>query len=96
MNQAIKQFIDSIVSIATGALSGNIPLIGAAAVVLLEQMIGHAQSLVDGDQDLTEEEKAKLKAVLANISLKSTDDYLQEAGTSRGDIEAFIEQIKNS
>ena len=95
MNDAIKQFIDSIVSIATGALSGNIPLIGAAALVLLEQMIGQAQNLVDGDQELSEEDKVKLKEVLGNIVLKSTDDYLQEAGTSRGDIEAFIEQIKS-
>lgn len=95
MNGAIKQFIDSIISIATGALSGNIPLVGAAAMVLLEQMIGEAQNLVDGNSELTEEQKVILRDALGSVMLKSVDQYLQEAGTSRGDIEAFIEQIKN-
>lgn len=96
MNEAIKQFIGTIMDLAKGALSGNIPLIGAAAVVLLEQFIGQAQNLVDGDPELTDEEKTKLKEALGTVSLKTTDEYLREAGTSREEIENFIDHIKNS
>ncbi len=95
MNTAIKDFAKSIISILTGALSGNIPLIGAAAISLLGQFIEQAQNLVDGHGELTEEEKTKLKAVLAGIQLKTVDEYLQAQGTTRAAVEEFIAQMKS-
>lgn len=95
MNNAINEFAKAVLSLLTSAVSANIPLVGGLAVTLLEKFIEQAQGWVDGDNSLTEEEKAKLKAVLENVMLKTTDDYLQEQGITREQVDQFIANLKS-
>lgn len=95
MNSAINEFAKAIIALLANTIKMNIPGVGALAITLFEEFLKVVGDEIDKLDDLSDEEKAKLKAVLENVALKTTDQYLEEAGTNRADIDNFINSIKN-